>query len=217
MKYYDISLELSEKTIVWPGDGKFKRVESKGSAITSRMDIATHFGTHIDAPKHFLFNRPGIDSIPVNKLIGKCLVIEVRSVSPSLPKKGLGGVQKESLIRPKDFAHVNIKARDKILFKTRNSQLLKKKTFVDNYVSLALDAAKYLASKKIDLVGIDYFGIEAKSAPGHPVHKTLLAKGIVIIEAVDLSRIKPGKYNIAALPLKIKASDGSPARVILWK
>src|SRR3989344_5437919 len=203
MKFYDISLELSPATITWPGEWPMKHNERRGIAITSRYDMPSHFGTHIDAPKHFVFKMTGVDKVPLSKLVGPCKVFEVK------PKQ-------DKLIKIVDLKNLSIKKYDKILFKTTNSKLLTKK-FTDNYISLSLEAAKYLASKPVDLVGVDYFGIEAKSAPGHPVHKTLLKKGIVIVEAVDLSKIKPGNYNIAALPLKIKSGDGSPCRVVLWK
>ena len=106
---------------------------------------------------------------------------------------------------------------ERLLFKTRNSKLYKKGKFTADYVSLSLEGARYLTHKKIFLVGTDYLGIEAKSAPGHPVHKTLLAAGIVNVEGLDLSKIKPGIYNLAVLPLKIRAGDGAPARAVLWR
>ena len=202
MKFFDISKDLSAKTIPWPGDTQFQRTQSQGTAIVSKLILSTHTGTHIDAPKHFLFKKSGVDQIRLQKLVGTCKVVKVES-SP--------------LIQVNDLKGLKIKAGDKILFKTKNGRLLKQKKFISNYVSLSLTAAQYLAAKKIDLIGIDYFGIEAKSAPGHPVHKTLLAAGIVIVEGLDLSKVGTGTYNLAALPLKIKGGDGSPARVILWK
>lgn len=202
MKYYDISLPLHEGMIVWPGDTKFERKESRGTAITSRLNLSTHTGTHIDAPKHFLFDKSGVDSIALEKFVGKCLVI---------------GIRPASLIQISDLKKFQIKKGDRILLKTRNSQLLARKHFTADYVSLSLEAAQYLSRKKISLIGIDYYGIEAKAAPGHPVHKALLAAGIVIVEGLNLSQVKPGKYLLAALPLKIKSGDGSPARAILWK
>ena len=204
MKFIDISLDLSPKTVTWPREQPMKHDERRGTAITSRFDMPSHFGTHIDAPKHFVFSMSGVDKIPLNKLIGPCKVFKIK---PS----------NDYLIKLSDIKKLSIKKGDKILLKTTNSKLLSKNKFFDNYVSLSLEAAKYMASLPIDLVGIDYFGIEAKSAPGHPVHKALLKKHVVIVEAVDLSKVKPGNYNIAALPLKIKAGDGSPCRVVLWK
>ena len=200
--FFDLTLSLQDDAIAWPGDTRFERVEKRGTAIVSKLTMSTHTGTHVDAPRHFLFNKTGIDSIALSKLIGKCRVIEIKTQS--------------SKIKIQDIKF-KISEGDKILFKTRNTRLLNRKIFTADYVSLGLDAAKYLARKKIDLVGIDYFGIEAKSAPGHPVHKTLLRAGIVIVEGLDLSKIKPGVYNLASLPLKIRAGDGSPARVVAWK
>ena len=202
MKFYDLSIPLSPATITWPGEKPMQVEEKKGTAITSRLAMPSHFGTHIDAPKHFLFSRGSVDNIALNKLIGKARVLSVKA---------------KKLISKAEIAKFNIKRGDKILLKTTNHKLLTKSKFTDNYVSLGLDAAKYLAKKNIDLVGIDYFGIEAKEAPGHPVHKALLAKGIVIIEGCDLSGVPTGTYNIAALPLKIKGGDGAPTRVVLWK
>ncbi len=200
-KFIDLTLFFEPGMIVWPGDTKFAREEKRGTAIVSKLTLSSHTGTHIDAPRHFLFNNQTVDKIDLQKLIGPARVFSLNV---------------KNQITKKDLAKLPIQKGDRVLFKTRNSQLLTKKHFIPDYVSLALDAAKYLASKKISLVGTDYFGIEAKSAPGHPVHKALLRAGIVIIEGLDLSKVKPGKYNLAALPLKIKAGDGSPARVILW-
>lgn len=179
------------------------QVEEKiGTAITSRLAMPSHFGTHIDAPKHFLFDKGSVDSISLSKLVGRAKVFAVKS---------------KKLISRADIAKLPIKKGDKILFKTNNGRKVLGKKFTSDYVSLGLDAAQYLAKKRIDLVGIDYFGIEAKEASGHPVHKALLSRGIVIVEGCDLSAVPAGAYNIAALPLKIKSGDGAPTRVVLWK
>ncbi|OGE80514.1 MAG: hypothetical protein A2826_01610 [Candidatus Doudnabacteria bacterium RIFCSPHIGHO2_01_FULL_43_23] len=202
MKFYDLSIPLSQATITWPGEQPMEIDEKKGTAITSRLAMPSHFGTHIDAPKHFLFNKGTVDNIALSKLVGKAKVFALKS---------------KQIISRNDLLKFSIEKGDKILLKTRNGRNVLGKKFIDNYVSLGLDAAKHLAQKKIDLVGIDYFGIEAKSAPGHPVHKALLAKDIVIVEGCDLSRVPAGNYNIVALPLKIKRGDGAPTRVVLWK
>ena len=46
-------------------------------------------------------------------------------------------------------------------------------------------------------------------------HRTLLTAGIWIIEGLDLSRVKPGRYDMVSLPLRIAGGDGAPARVAL--
>jgi arylformamidase len=43
----------------------------------------------------------------------------------------------------------------------------------------------------------------------------LLQAGVVAVEGLDLSEIEAGDYRLYCLPLKIKGSDGAPARAIL--
>jgi arylformamidase len=202
MKFYDLTVPLSPNTANWPGGIKYAREEVKTSAITSNITMRSHYATHVDAPKHFLFNKQSVDKIPAGSFIGKYRVLEIKN-----PK----------IIERRDIEKLKIAGGDRVLFKTRNSGFVTKKEFNPNYVSLGLDAAQYLAEKKIALVGIDYFGIEAKGSPGHLVHKTLLKNNIVIAEGLNLSKIKTGIYNGAILPLLVADGDGAPARAILWK
>lgn len=203
-KFFDLSLELHNTLVSWPGDTRFARKEERGTAIVSKLTMSSHSGTHVDAPKHFLFRDGGsVDEILLSKLVGRAKVVRI----DSYPQITFADVKK---IRPKKG--------DKLLFKTRNERLLLlRKTFTADYVSLSLEAARFLAAKKIDLAGVDYFGIEKKSAPGHPVHKTLLRAGVVIVEGLNLSRLSPGVYDFAVLPLKIKDGDGGPARAVAWR
>jgi len=67
----------------------------------------------------------------------------------------------------------------------------------------------------VKLVGIDYLSVDKFDRVHADVHHILLNKGIIIIEGLDLNEVKPGEYELIALPLKIKDGDGSPARVVL--
>src|SRR5437667_394989 len=50
---------------------------------------------------------------------------------------------------------------------------------------------------------------------GVECHQVLLGAGVWIIEGLDLTKVKPGKYDMICLPVKIRNSDGAPARAIL--
>jgi arylformamidase len=202
MKFYDITVPISENTPEWPGDVKYQREERKTSAIVSKLTMSAHFGTHIDAPKHFLFKKKSVDALQLEALVGKYKVFDIKS---------------HNQIVLEDVQKLPIAKNDRILFKTTNSNIVTGHKFNPNYVSLSLEAARFLVNKKIALVGIDYFGIEAKSAPGHPVHTALLSQNIVVVEGLNLQKIKPGIYQGAILPLKIVGADGAPARAVLWK
>jgi len=205
IKVFDLTLPIRNNMLVWQGDSppslsQIATVKKHGVAL-SQFNFGSHTGTHVDAPKHFLTKGKGVNKISLEKLIGNCRVLDLTHL-------------KGNEILASDLKPFGIKEGDRILFKTGNFRLLKKKSFPKTYVSLSLEASRFLVQKKINLVGTDFLGIEKKSSPGHPVHKALLSKGIVIVEGLDLEKIPQGKYKIICLPLRVD-SDGSPARVVL--
>lgn len=208
MKIYDVSLPIKNSMLVWEGKKKVSieniATVKKDGVSLSYFSFGSHTGTHVDSPNHFLEEADGIDKIKLDKLIGKCIVRDLTKI------KGLE-------ILPQHLNKIEIKKGDRIVFKTSNSRLLKKSSFPKSYVSLSLPAAVFLVEKGVCLVGTDFLGIEKKGNPSHPVHKTLLINGIVIVEGLDLSEIKEGVYDIICLPLKVVGADGSPARVLLIK
>jgi len=206
MKIYDVSLPIKNSMLVWPGNKdvsiqNIKTFKKDGVRLT-HFSFGSHTGTHIDAPNHFLENGKGVDKIDLEKLVGVCKVLDLTKI-------------KSLEILPHHLEEKDIKKGDRIIFKTGNFSLLKKSTFPKSYVSLSEDAANFLVDKEICLVGTDFLGIEKKGNPKHPVHKTLLSNGIVIVEGLDLSKVKEGIYDIVCLPLKVVGGDGSPARVLL--
>jgi arylformamidase len=87
--------------------------------------------------------------------------------------------------------------------------------FESDYVSLTKDAARWLLSKGIKLVGVDYLSIEAVDSQELEVHRTLLENDVVVLEGLNLSQVPEGRYQLICLPLKLRGGDGAPARVVL--
>ncbi len=192
--------------LVWLGDPKVSiqktaTIARDGVAL-SHFSFGSHTGTHVDAPSHFLAKGKSLDLIPLEKMIGECEVLDLTGI-------------KHQEIQVSDLSSVGIKKGSRILFKTGNYILLTKKNFPKTYISLSLAAAEYLAKKEIALVGIDFLGIEKKSSPGHPVHKTLLSYGIVNVEGLNLADVPAGVYHMICLPMHVIGVDGAPARVVL--
>jgi len=206
MKVYDISIEINEGMGVWKDkDDKRPKIEVTSTTRTdnaneSRLHLDSHTGTHVDAPFHFLQNGKRIDRVSSEKFLGECVVIDLTSIK----KRGIG---KEDLIKSK------IRKSDIVLLKTSNKY---NKKFDFDFVYLAASGAKFLASKKIKSVGINALGVE-RNQPSYDTHKSLLGKGIIIIEGLELSKIKPGRYFFIGLPLKVKDGDASPIRAVLVK
>ena len=100
---------------------------------------------------------------------------------------------------------------ERIIFKTRNSDLWRKPGFQTDYVYLDPDAAEWLVNRGIRLVGTDYLSVD-KMKSGHATHTRLLQAGVIIVEGLDCSEVPEGTYTLVCLPLKIKGGDGAPAR-----
>lgn len=204
-KIIDISIELSENLVKWPGDpaikfSSHKSIEYGDKANVLKICSGSHAGTHIDAPYHFLKNGNTIDKMKLESLIGPCFIKEINGTA----------------IKKSDLKNIKKNKYKRILFKTKNSKrrLLFKKKFTPDYVYLSLPAAYECIKKGIKVIGIDYLSIEKYKGDGS-VHNLLLKNKIIIIEGLDLRRVKEKEYYLIALPLKIKKGDGAPSRVVL--
>ena len=99
--------------------------------------------------------------------------------------------------------------------KSRNSGFVRHSGFVHDYTYLAPDGAAHLVSLGVRLVGVDYLSIEQFHSGHHRTHRTLLERGIVIVEGLDLSAPASGPYELRCLPLRLVGLDGAPARAVL--
>ena len=202
MTLIDVSVPLRPGMIHYPGDPELhlERVLSiaKGDpANVSRLDFGVHSGTHVDAPNHFLDGEPGIDSVPLDVLVGPAQVVDGASLPREVSASAL-----QSLAIPD--------AAERLLLKTRNSALWERDSFSEDFVSLDESGARWLVERGVRLIGIDYLSIGDEAA-----HKVLLRAGVVPLEGLDLRRVEPGSYRLICLPLRIEGSDGGPARVLL--
>ncbi|ACK42206.1 MULTISPECIES: cyclase family protein [Dictyoglomus] len=205
-KPIDVSLLIHEDMLFWPNDPKFQRewvakISEGKNANLSKITLGSHTGTHIDTPYHFLDHGKTLENIDISRFYGFAKVFEIKN-----PNK----------ILLQDIETLPIEEGDIILFKTKNSLLLKENIFHDDYVGLSLEAARYLADKNVKTIGIDYLSIGPRGDEGREVHRILLGKEIGIIEGLNLLEIKEGRYFMMALPLKIKGGEGSPVRAILF-
>ena|SRR5439155_4628045 len=107
-----------------------------------------------------------------------------------------------------------IRTGERLLFKTRNSARGRAGNFFEDYVAVSPEAACYLASRGIRVVGIDGPSIGPFQS-GAETHRVLLAAGIWIIEGLELSRVPSGRCDLICLPLRIVGGDGAPARAII--
>ena len=206
-EWVDISVPLHQGMVRWP-DNPPVRIErmldlERGDACTvSTLSCGSHTGTHVDAPGHFIRGGGGIDAMPLAATVGRARVIAIRHPAS---------------ITTEELQTHRIRRGERIVFKTKNSSRCWKTTaFVEDFVYLSTDAARFLAAQGVRTVGVDYLSVGGYRANnGVEVHRALLQAGIWIIEGLNLSGVSPGTYHLLCLPLKIRGGDGAPARAFL--
>jgi len=188
VRYYDISLNLSPDTVRWvvapPLEVHERRRMSRGDdANASALTVSVHAGTHVDAPFHFVPDGAGIDAVPLERFMGPALVHSVDA---------------DRLITEAHVRAIPLDGATRVLFKTRNSELLKRREYDPDFVAFSVEAARALVARGVGLVGLDY-----------------LDHGVVVLEGVDLSEIAPGRYELICFPLRLRGLDGAPCRAVL--
>lgn len=203
MRIHDISMEIHPGMIVYPNNPQvtIKQISRlpKDPTAKSEIVLGSHTGTHIDAKSHVFINGEGAEKTPLETLYGKCKVLDLTSC--------------EHKITAEDLKAHDIREGDIILLKTKNSERGYEK-FREDYIYIEDSAAKSLAEKKIRTIGIDHLSVKQLGNRDSMTHPILIGS-MTVFEGLDLSRVKPGEYTFAGLPLRIKDCDGAPARAIL--
>ncbi|HEY1370827.1 MAG TPA: cyclase family protein [Candidatus Binatia bacterium] len=205
MKLYDISLNLSEDTVRWATSTPFELVArrrmSRGDANNSSgVAMSLHAGTHIDAPFHFVADGETTDGLALERFIGPAVV---------------HAVDADRYIEPRHLADLDLNGVRRVLFKTRNSALLRQKNYEPNFVAFSVAAAELLAAHGLALVGLDYLSVAHAGDEQVPVHRAFLTRGVALLEGVDLSDVAPGRYELICFPIKVRGADGAPCRAVL--
>lgn len=206
-RIYDVSVPILDGGLVYPGNPEIHITLQQSIALgagsnVSRVDFGSHTGTHVDAERHFFNEGRTVDQLPLDKLMGKAIVLEfddsVKSVTRAdLEARQLAGV-------------------DRLLLKTRNSTYLTQDpAFHPDFTYLAPDGAEYLVGLGVSLVGVDYLSVEQFHSGHHRTHLTLLGAGVIIVEGLNLADVPAGLYEFCCLPIKLAGCDGAPARAVL--
>jgi len=207
-KIWDITVAFRTDLPLWPGDPPPKTTLMKSMAggyrcNVTRLDTGVHFGTHLDAPCHFIEGGKGVDELALDVLVGRCTVAEVPDVAEIAP------------------AHLEAlrlaRGTTRLLLKTRNSALWDRPNhdFVKDFAAITPDAARWIVDRGIMLIGIDYLSIQLFADAVSTTHLVLLGAEVIIVEGLDLRAVSPGEYNLTCLPMKLAGADGAPVRAIL--
>ena len=213
MKIIDLTLTISNKIPTFPGSPQpnfipWEKIKDDGYNL-ELLFLSSHTGTHLDAPYHFLEKGSKIHEISLKKLVSNAVLIKSRKKrNETITKTDIQKFEKK---------HGKIASFSSVIFYTGWQRNLQKKYYFTKNPGLSVSAAKYLASKKISLVGIDSPSIDLGTDSKFSVHQIFAKKGILIVENLaNLEKIKSSKFHLVVLPLKLKNATGSPVRAIAF-
>ncbi len=231
-KWIDLTHDFSEDTVYWPTaegfelETVFEGNTDKGYYYTANKYTASeHGGTHIDSPIHFAQGKQTVDEIPLERLIGPAVVINVTQNTLSDPDYQIGvkdftdWESKNGPIPDGSIVLLNTGYAkywpDRVKYMgtdKRDDEAVKNLHFP----GLDPKAAKWLVeNRNINAIGLDTPSIDYGQSQLFESHRILFKENIPAFENVaNLDKLPPKGAIIIALPMKIKGGSGGPLRII---
>ena len=211
LKFIDLTLPVSEKIPTFPGSPQpifiqWENIKDDGYNL-ELLFLSSHTGTHLDAPYHFLEKGKKIHEISLKRLIINAILIKIRKRrDQAITKTDIQKFEKK---------HGKIPNESTIVFWTGWQKMIKNDSYFVNNPGLSVTAAKYLISKKTNLVGIDSPSIDLGKEKRFLIHNLFAKNDVLIVENLaNLDKIKSWKFQLAVLPMKLENATGAPVRAV---
>jgi len=183
----------------WSREESGKNFEDGSSFHIGKIEMVTNTGTYLDCPFHRFEDGSDLSEIVLDQLIDlECVKITVPEGFLDIGVSYFRGLDLES------------KA---VLVHTNWSKNWNTSTYFENHPFLTQEAAEFLVSQKVRLVGIDSHNIDDTRTKKRPVHTTLLKNNILIVEHLtNLDQLPESNFKFTAVPPKWKGLGTFPVR-----
>lgn len=232
VRLVDLTHSFGANTIVWPTEQEFKLIvqhaeEAPGGYYyaSNRIEMPEHGGTHIDAPIHFSHGKQTLDEIPIERMVGGAVRIDVQSQCTR---------DRDYQLTVRDIAqweaaHGQIPDHSIVLVETGFARFWpSRKEYLGtelrgqegvralHFPGVHPDAAAWLVrERQVKAVGIDTASIDYGQSTKFETHVELLSHNVPVFENLaDLSGLFDKGFDVIALPMKIAGGTGGPLRVI---
>ncbi|MFQ5450758.1 MAG: cyclase family protein [Nitrospinaceae bacterium] len=226
----DLTHPFDESTIYWPTNEPF-HLEKVHEGFTpggywyesNNLSGSEHGGTHLDAPAHFAKGKWHVDDIPLRRLVGPAIVVDVRGKTGTHPDYLIG---KEDFLEWEKF-HGRIPGNTIVLVLTGWEAFWPDKEKylgtgrpgdVKNlhFPGFGETAARFLAhERKIAAVGLDTPSLDYGLSRDFIAHRVFGKANIPGFENLcHLSELPAKGLRVTALPMKIGKGSGAPLRII---
>jgi len=219
----DIGHALGPDNPAWPGDDKpFEAIQNatfeKDGYFTRKFTSLEHFGTHLDAPAHFIKGAWTVDQIPVERLFGPAVVLDVRDETRA---------SADYLLAPEkvtqwEARHGRIPRGAIVVMRTgwaerwpdvaryRNMDAAK----VMHFPGYSVEAVRVLIDRGVVGLTIDTLSVDYGPSKDFAVHHLSHGAGLFHVENLaDLSALSESGAYLVVAPIKLEGGSGGPARV----
>ena len=147
----------------------------------TKLTMATHLGTHVDAPYHFHPDGITVDDMPLNRYMGPAKLLDLRELA-----KGQSAISTTDL-QQAGADPETLRGQIAVLFTEGAALESGKPGFYSQGPYLGTDAADYLAQAQVNAVAVDFPIDKHPDTPlstikDFPVHRLLLGQNIPLIE-----------------------------------
>jgi arylformamidase len=107
VQIFDVSVPIRPGMRLWLGDPEVRLelvsaiARGEGANVT-RLEMSAHAGTHVDAPAHFLEGAAGVDALPLDALVGPCIVVDATASDRELGPEVLPAGAERVLLKTRD-------------------------------------------------------------------------------------------------------------------
>ncbi|MBO0723940.1 MAG: cyclase family protein [Blastocatellia bacterium] len=229
-KLVDLTYNFDETTIYWP-TGKPFVWEKESWGLTkgnywyaaARYSASEHGGTHIDAPLHFGQGQQSAEQIPISRLVGPAVVIDItraceKNADYSLTVDDINSWENSNGRIPDNSILLVYTGWGKYWPNKAKYLGTEKPEDVTSlhFPGISREAAEFIANqRKIGGVGIDTASLDHGSSQDFMAHQILNGANIYGLENIaDLGKLPARGATLIALPMKIKGGSGGPVRII---
>lgn len=229
-KLVDLTYPFDEQTIAWPTNKPFQWEKTDWGETaggywyaSGNFAMSEHGGTHIDAPIHFGRGRSAVDEIPVSRLVGPAVVVDV---AQAVARERDYRLTVEDL-KAWESRHGRIPEGAIVLMYSGwgrswpdKARYLGSDTPGDpktlHFPGFSKEAAAFLVRERaIDGVGVDTPSIDHGPSRDFIVHQIVNGADRYGLENIaNLDKLPPRGATLIALPMKIKGGTGGPVRII---
>jgi arylformamidase len=203
----DISVAYGSSTPAWPGDTPYSCGWSwdmaQGASVTvGRVTTSWHVGTHADAPLHVSLTGSPSEQLPLLAFEGLARVVDVSTFGETdmVPVAALA-------------AQFGNKVPERVLLRT--GRTVASGAFPSAWPTLEPEAAQWLVTHGVRLLGTDAPSVDARTATTLAVHHALFGGGAYVLENLALGHVAPGEYQLLAHPVLVTGGDAAPVRATL--